>query len=329
MSASFLTSRLVEGQTVEIGIEVIGGTGAARVNFDVNGAQLATDTSAPYSFTFTVPFGLSALAFGAEVLDSSGATVTLSPAPVGVDRDSGAVITGRVVDAAGNPVGGVTVNLRTQGLTAEFFDSATPLASLPDLTGATTVRSTRVTALNMRAPGGVFGADPQGIGLAPDYAARYSGWLQVPAPGTYTFSLGADEGARLQIGGITVVDIPTGAANGFQEGSGAIRLEAGVVPIEVTFYQSTGSAELQLSFLSPAGERQVVPPAFLVANGQPFRVTTDAAGRFEIRGVPGVLQDATIQIGALGRSDAVVEVRIPDLSTGAVDVGDVQLPVGR
>src|SRR5207244_9497873 len=98
---------------------------------------------------------------------------------------------------------------------------------------------------NLRNPNEIFGKDPFGVKLAPDYAVRFSGYLRITTAGDHTFFLGADEGARLKVGGITVVDIPTGNGQ-YQEGRGPISLAPGLIHIEVTFYESVGNIELQL-----------------------------------------------------------------------------------
>ena len=50
-----------------------------------------------------------------------------------------------------------------------------------------------------RNDGAVFSSDTFGVGMAPDFAARFSGTLVVDTTGTYEFLIGADEGARLLI----------------------------------------------------------------------------------------------------------------------------------
>ena len=122
--------------------------------------------------------------------------------------------------------------------------------------------------------------------------------MAISTPGAYTFFLGADEGARLRLNGGTVVDMPT-SASGYQEQSVEVNLAAGLIPIEITFFESTGNAQLQLSFIPPGGERQVVPPSLLVPRSSPFVAVTDDTGRFAFRGVPTAL-DAVNRTGIVG-----------------------------
>ena len=88
--------------------------------------------------------------------------MTAAPIAVQVQPDPYITVTGRVVDGAGNPVPGATVAILTEGVDAELFDFTSALTALPDLTGRSPDRVTRLTAINMRNPGRVFGGDPIG-----------------------------------------------------------------------------------------------------------------------------------------------------------------------
>jgi hypothetical protein len=326
LDTSLVRRQLVEGEFVVIGAQVTGGEGATAVTFTVNGTAIAVDAQPPFTLAFNVPAGFRSLTFGAEARDAIGATRSARPLSVPVATDLGATITGRVVDTDGTPVAGAVIELLSQGLAAEFFDAAGSLTALPDLAGAQPARSTRVTAINARGPGGIFGPDPFGVGLAPDYAARFSGWISIDTPGRYTFFLGADEGARLTVGGATVVDMPTGSG-GFQERSGAISLEAGLVPVEILFYQSAGNTELQLSLAPPGGERQVVAPRSLVPRVPPFVTVTEQSGRFSFHDLPMALEGVSIRAAAgQGSSFTVTVPLIGSLSNAAVELGDVVVP---
>jgi hypothetical protein len=285
----------VDGQTITVRALVAGTQGVPRVEFAVNGQSFGIDSTFPYELTFTIPSGVRGLTFDATVRDVVGTELTAVPVDVVVEPDPLTTITGRVVDESGNPVEGAVVDLLSEGLQAEFFDFARALATLPDLSGQTPDRITRVTALNLRDPNGIFGFDLFGTRLAPDYSARFSGWIAVATTGTHRFFLGTHEGARLKIGGITVVDISAGSGQ-YQEGSGSVDLAAGLTPIEVTYYEGVGNAQLQLSFVPPGGERQIVPPSSLVPGIEPYVATTDALGTFILRGVPTAL--ASIRVRA-------------------------------
>jgi hypothetical protein len=297
---------LVEGQTIVVQATVLGSRGNAEVTFTVNGER-----------------------FGVSVRDAAG-VATSAPVTVSADRDPSTTISGRVIDSDGNPIGGAVIELLSEGLEAEFFDATTSLRGLPDLNGVVPTRATRVTAVNVLGPNGVFGLDPFGLAFTPDYAARFTGWIAISAPGAYTFFLGADEGARLRLSGATVIDIAS-TAGGFLERSATVNLGVGLVPIEVTFYEGTGNAQLQLSFAPPGGERRVVPPSALVPNPLSFTVVTDEAGRFTIRGVPTALEAVRVRATATrsGLSTSTTSPPIAPVSIGGLKVGDIVVVISR
>jgi hypothetical protein len=320
---------LVEGRTINVRADVREADGNVSVAFTVNGVAFTVDSREPYVMTFTVPSGVPSLTFAASVRDATGETAAATPMTVAVERDPRTTVTGHVVDSAGSPVRGAVVELLSQGLHAEFFDSASPLSALPDLSGATPVRTTRVTAINMRGPSGMFGVDPFGVNLAPDYAARFTGWISIPTAGAYSFFLGADEGARLRLNGTMVIEMPA-PVGGFQEKSASVSLAAGLVPIEVTFYESVGNAQLQLSFAPPDSERQIVVPSSLTPTSSArFLATTDDAGRFVLSGVPTALD--VIQIRATvtqnGQVATVESLRVSPVSKDQIEIGDIVIPV--
>jgi hypothetical protein len=244
-----------------------------------------------------------------------------------VQPDPSITVTGRVVDPAGNPVPGATVGILSEGVDAEFFDFTTELTALPELTGLSPDRVTRLTAINMRNPDGVFGSDPIGSRLAPDYAGRLTGWLSIAAPGTHTFVLGASDGARLTVGGITVVDMGLGTAE-YRENSGAIALQAGLAPFEVTFYHGVGgNGELQLSIVpADGGGVRTVSPALLSPSGRALTVSTDAAGRFTVRNVPTALGSVQVWATPVDGSRSGSSSLFVPAPRADVDVGDVVIP---
>ncbi len=316
-------NQLVAGQTITMRADAGGPEPIASVQFIVNGQTLATDPTSPYELLFTVPFGVDSLIFGALVTDTAGNRASADLVSVSVQPDPLTTIIGRVVDSAGNPVAGAVVDLLSDGLEVEFFEFAKPLTSLPDLSSRTPDRITRITAVNIRNPNGAFGADPTGSLFAPDYAERFTGWINVTTAGAHRFWLGAHEGARLKVAGVTIVDMPadTGA---YQESSGAINLAPGLVPIEITHFEGAGNAELQLSLAPPGGERQVVPPVSFVPASQPFVAITDAAGTFTLRGVPTALDAIQVRVTVTSNSqNSSASSNLVAPVSGGVNVGDI------
>src|SRR5205823_2141135 len=133
---------------------------------------------------------------------------------------------------------------------------------------------------------------------------------------------GADEGARLSLNGVAILEIPTGNGQ-LQEVSATVNLTGGLIPIEVTYYNSVGNAELQLSYQPPDGEQQVVPPSALIANTRSFTATTNDAGEFSIVGVPSALGDVQIKATVEETGRASSEVLSVSPVQGEINVGDI------
>ena len=278
------------GQTIRLAAPVTDSLGVASVEFHVNGVSLGADGSAPFEWLFTVPAGAPRLEFTAEARTASDLARQTGSAGVLVAADPGTTVAGKVVDSLDAAVAGARVSLRLSGLRAEFFDFEQPLVALPDLAGRTPHRTWFVSAVNLRNPRGIFGNDPFGMALSPDYAGRLTGWLRIESTGAYVFTLGAGEGARLKLGDATAIELKPNADRP-DERSERVPLEAGLVPIEIVFYHSRGSGELQLSWVPPGGgERQIVPPAAFLAAGDLFSATSGFGGEFLIPGVPSIVE---------------------------------------
>jgi len=82
-----------------------------------------------------------------------------------------------------------------------------------------------------------------------NYALRFSGYLQIKTPGSYTFTLGSDDGSRLMVGGETVLDID--GIHGVITQSKAVELKAGWHKIGVLFMQGGGGVGLDLKYEGP------------------------------------------------------------------------------
>ena len=234
------------------------------------------------------------------------------------------------MDAAGAPVANAVVELLSSGVNAEYFEPSERLRGLPNLTGATSLRRTRVTAINMRGPADLVGPDPFATGLAPDYAARLTGLVSIATAGTYTFTLGTNEGARLSVAGQVVIDTPVPVGGGYEESTGTIDLEPGMAPVEVTFYQGNVGAQLQLSVTPPGGSAEVVQPADLTPAAGPFVVATDSEGRFALPTVPTALEHVRLRVTR--PSGGTVDILGPSagpLPSGETDVGVITISSAR
>ncbi len=101
-----------------------------------------------------------------------------------------------------------------------------------------------------------------------DFAVRFSGAIEVPADGEYTFWINSDDGATLDIGGKRVVD--NDGEHAPQERSGKLRLARGPHSIDLRFFQNGGGWEFKARWAGPGFDRQPIPGSALKHYGQPM-----------------------------------------------------------
>jgi len=104
-------STVIEGTTLPITVQATDDVQVASVNFLVNGSVVFTDSTAPYQFNLTVPFGVTTLTLGATALDSGGHTATAANVVVNVIPDPLTTVIGRVLDENRAPLAGASVSV--------------------------------------------------------------------------------------------------------------------------------------------------------------------------------------------------------------------------
>jgi glucose/arabinose dehydrogenase len=136
----------------------------------------------------------------------------------------------------------------TSGLEYKYFQGV--WLSLPDYTTLPTLSSGNVANFDLapRHKDDLFGF-------------RYTGYVQVPADGVYTFYTNSDDGSRLYIGNTLVVD-NDGAHNPLEK-SGTIGLKAGKHAITVDYFERYNGEVLQVSYAGPGINKQLIPNAVL------------------------------------------------------------------
>ncbi len=90
-------------------------------------------------------------------------------------------------------------------------------------------------------------------------AMQFKGNLTIPSTGSWTFTLGSDDGTLLYINGALVVN--NDGAHSFQNRTGTVTLSAGVHTIDVRFFQNAGGWGCVLSWLGPGVPSTTVIPA--------------------------------------------------------------------
>jgi hypothetical protein len=93
------------------------------------------------------------------------------------------------------------------------------------------------------------------------FAVRYSGFIYLDKAGSYDFYVNSNDGSKLFIGDQEVVD--NGGSHGPQERQGKIKLQAGIHPLTVHYFDSGGGQLLEVTYRGPGIEKQPIPADIL------------------------------------------------------------------
>jgi hypothetical protein len=106
------------------------------------------------------------------------------------------------------------------------------------------------------------------------FSIRYTGTINITTAGTYTFYTSSDDGSKLFIDGVEVVD--NDGLHGVVEESGPINLTTGEYDIEILFFENSGGEILTVSYEGPSITKQPLPFSILGANSSV--IDTDGDG---------------------------------------------------
>ncbi|MBI5645595.1 MAG: family 20 glycosylhydrolase [Ignavibacteriae bacterium] len=125
-----------------------------------------------------------------------------------------------------------TVDRARNGVKYAYYEGS--WTSLPDFSQLTPARTGHIYDLDKR--------------LVPtradEYGIRFSGSLDIPATGSYTFFLVSDDGSRFSIGDAALID--NDGLHGSRERSGTVRLAKGLHPFTLDYFESGGDERLEL-----------------------------------------------------------------------------------
>ena len=96
------------------------------------------------------------------------------------------------------------------------------------------------------------------------FAIRYTGTINISNAGNYTFYTSSDDGSKLYIDGVQIVD--NDGNHGIQERSGTVNLSSGNHTIQVLFFENSGGQSLQVQYQGPSIAKQNLPFSILSTN---------------------------------------------------------------
>ncbi len=156
---------IVEGSTVQISADATDDVFVSSVSFVIDGEVVFTDVSAPFTFNYSVPMGITNFVVGATAIDLAGNIGNAVDAAVNVIQDPLTTVTGTVVDLDGNPLEGALVsfdNLSTNSLSDGTFS----IADVPTVQGE--IQVTVSVNINGTVFGGTSNVVPPVVGGTTD-----------------------------------------------------------------------------------------------------------------------------------------------------------------
>lgn len=133
---------------------------------------------------------------------------------------------------------------------SEFFGGVkSAWTVLPNLDGHTPVRSGTVSNVDLSVSDETH-----------RYALSFNGYVDVPESETYQFYLSSDDGSRLYIDDVQIID--NDGQHAAVEVQSSISLSAGLHKIRVDFFQWEGVASLSLSWSRPGVSKQIISAGY-------------------------------------------------------------------
>ena len=157
----------------------------------------------------------------------------------------------------------------TQGIYSEFFDNegvSFNTGSMPSLIDRVPDHVRLESSLQYNSMNAAYpGLDDR---FKNNWGARFSGLIDIPDTGNWTFFLTSDDGSELWIDGVSIVT--NYGSHGMRELSGFRNLTAGLHDFRVEFFQGGGPHGLKLQWSGPNQSKALVPStAFFVASATP------------------------------------------------------------
>jgi Ca2+-binding RTX toxin-like protein len=130
----------------------------------------------------------------------------------------------------------------TNGLRYEYYEFANNISSLPEFDSLTPLE----TGISTIGPDLNVSSRTSASENEDLYAYRFTGKIQIDTEGNYTFFTNSDDGSKLYIDGVEVVD--NDGNHSMRISSGDITLSEGRHDIVITFYENTGADNLIVSY---------------------------------------------------------------------------------
>jgi hypothetical protein len=199
----------------------------------------------------------------------------------GVFRNYGGDFTGSSFDSTNPHV--FANESRQNGILARYYDFESGLSTIPDVSLLAPDFINHPTQIAFTNVGtGVTWPD---IPYHEQYAAIYTGYIDIPADGDYTFRLTSDDGSIMYLDGEIIIS-NDGTHPMTEVSSGGITLKAGFHSFQIDYFEGGVNNGLELRWASAAIVGQLIPA------GNFYRSIGPAAGitTFE----PGIIYELSL-----------------------------------
>jgi hexosaminidase len=140
---------------------------------------------------------------------------------------------------------------KTAGLLVNFYPTAQSIKTVATLDSLAAAETLEIEKFEFPA-----------VPLPEEFGLIFTGYLQVPETGLYTFTVASNDDSRLFIGENLVVD--NDGPHGVLERTGQVALAAGWHPVKLAYFQAGGSKELFVTYQGPGIEKTEIPTPVLV-----------------------------------------------------------------
>ena len=236
-----------------------GGLEPLTIPIAVAGSATPGADYTPLPAAVTLPLAVNSVTLNVtpipDALAEGGEVVTVTPSAAPGYTLSGPASSSVLITDATTPGG--------TGLTGRYYDTSNATYSHADNFNPVQLKATRVDpTVDFIWNTGVPTASTLGTAANENWAARFDGFLVPSVTGDHTFDIQADDGARVYVNNVLVIDAwVAGASTTTPMASGAVSLTAGVaVPIRVEYYEMTGSASVSLRWTTPGSGSPVAIP---------------------------------------------------------------------
>src|SRR6185436_8901239 len=228
---------VVSGSTAEFYGDGIDDVGTVRAEFYVDGVLKYTDTAAGHHYHINGDHGR----WDTTGLSNGSHTLRMTV------YDGGGLSGSHQITVTIDNSGPVT------GLLAQYYDNM-------DLTNLKISRTDPTVDFDWAS------GSPDPTIAADSFSIRWSGQVQPQFSETYTFYTTSDDGVRLWVNNVLLID--KWIDQGPTEWSGTIALTAGQrYDLRMEYYENGGGATARLSWSSPSTAKQVVPQSRLFPGG--------------------------------------------------------------